>query len=91
MNYSISYYSETVRREIDSLPLTLRARYTVLTSRMILHGANLGEPHTQVFGDGLFELRLKGSEGMLGYFIAHCLAVVLSCCMALSRKPRKRR
>ncbi len=68
MNYSIRYYSEAVRRDIDELPLTLRARYAALTSRMILHGANLGEPHTQALGDGLFELRLKGTEGIARVF-----------------------
>lgn len=27
-------------------------------------GPNLGSPHTEPFGDGLFELRLKGAEGI---------------------------
>jgi len=27
-------------------------------------GANLGEPHTKALRDGLFELRLKGAEGI---------------------------
>jgi phage-related protein len=31
---------------------------------MIEFGANLGEPHTKAFGDGLFELRIKGAEGI---------------------------
>ena len=31
---------------------------------MIALGPNLGEPHTQAFGEGLFELRLKGAEGI---------------------------
>ena len=31
---------------------------------MIALGPNLGEPHTTAFGDGLFELRLKGAEGI---------------------------
>lgn len=35
---------------------------------MEVHGANLGEPHTQAVGDGLFELRLKGAEGIARVF-----------------------
>jgi phage-related protein len=35
---------------------------------MMVHGANLGEPHTKSLGDGLFELRLKGSEGIARVF-----------------------
>ena len=31
-------------------------------------GPNLGEPHTKAMGDGLFELRLKGAEGIARVF-----------------------
>ena len=31
---------------------------------MIALGPNLGEPHTKAFAEGLFELRLKGAEGI---------------------------
>ncbi len=50
------------------LPDTLAARYIVLTRRMLALGPNIGEPHTKAFGDGLFELRLKGAEGMARVF-----------------------
>lgn len=68
MSYVIDYYSESVRANIAALPATLRVRYVVLTSRMAEHGPNLGEPHTESFGDGLFELRLKGAEGIARVF-----------------------
>ena len=35
---------------------------------MISLGPNIGEPHTKAFGDGLFELRLKGAEGIARVF-----------------------
>ena len=28
------------------------------------HGANLGPPHTEAMGDGLFEIRAKAKEGI---------------------------
>lgn len=68
MDYTISYYSEEVQQQILNLPDTLAARYIVLTRRMIALGSNLGEPHTQPFGGGLFELRLKGAEGIARVF-----------------------
>lgn len=68
MDYTISYYSKDVRTQIIELPDTLAARYIVLTRRMIALGPNLGEPHTKAFGDGLFELRLKGAEGIARVF-----------------------
>ena len=64
MDYTISYYSDVVQAEILDLPDTLAARYIVLTRRMVVLGLNLGAPHTKAFGDGLFELRLKGAEGI---------------------------
>lgn len=64
MDYSIVYYSESVAEEILALPDTLAAKYVVLTRRIVAVGPNLGAPHTDAFGDGLFELRLKGQEGI---------------------------
>jgi hypothetical protein len=58
MDYTITYYSESVAAEILALPDTLAARYVVLTRRIVAVGPNLGAPHTEAFGDGLFELRL---------------------------------
>lgn len=68
MVYTITYYSEAVQAEILNLPDTLAARYIVLTRRMSVFGPNLGEPHTKAFGEGLFELRLKGAEGIARVF-----------------------
>lgn len=64
VDYAITYYSAAVQEEILALPDTLAARYIVLTRRMVALGPNFGEPHTKAFGDGLFELRLKGAEGI---------------------------
>ena len=51
-----------------NLPDTLQARYIGLTARMIEHGPNLGLPHTDSFGGDLFELRIKGAEGIARVF-----------------------
>ena len=69
MDYTIFYYSDVVQAEILDLPDTLAARYIVLTRRMVVLGSNLREPHTKAFGGGMFELRLKGAEGIArGFF-----------------------
>jgi phage-related protein len=68
VDYLIEYYDDSVQAEILALPDTLAARYIVLTRRMVALGPNLGEPHTKAFGEGLFELRLKGSEGIARVF-----------------------
>lgn len=61
MDYTIAYYSEEVQAACLSLPASLQARYIGLTQRM-------QEPHTKAFGGGLFELRLKGREGVARVF-----------------------
>jgi phage-related protein len=68
MNYTIDFYNENVLPDIMSLPETLAARFLSFADRMRIVGANLGEPHTKALSDGLFELRLKGSEGIARVF-----------------------
>ena len=68
MAYVIQYYSDDVQADIFGLPATLRARYIALSMRMEQYGPNLGKPHTEAFGDSLFELRMKGAEGIARVF-----------------------
>lgn len=69
MTYRVHYFSDDVQADILALPATLRARYIALSTRMEQYGPNLGKPHTEAFGDGLFELRMKGAEGIARMFL----------------------
>jgi phage-related protein len=64
MDWSIGYYSEKVQRTIDHWPIGIRAVYARITERMMLFGPNLGMPFTRSLGNGLFEIRAKGREGI---------------------------
>ena len=88
MDYTIEYYSEEVEDQIVALPDTLAARYVVLTRRMTVVGANPGPPHTDSFGDGLFELRLKGADGIARVFFCTLIGRRV---MMLNRSSRKLR
>lgn len=66
--YNITYYNNKVQQEIMALPKTLGAKYAGLTKLMLEHGSNLGAPYTKSMGNGLFELRLKGQEGIARVF-----------------------
>ena len=68
MQYTITYYNNALQADILALPAGLSARYLALADRMEDYGANLGEPHTKAFGNGLFELRLKSAEGIARVF-----------------------
>ena len=64
MSWNIEYYSQKLENEILGLPDGLLARYLHLTDLMIEFGSNLGMPHTKAIDSGLFELRVKGKEGI---------------------------
>lgn len=68
MAWSIHYHTEAVESFVRELPAGLLARYLRLTDMMLEFGANLGMPHTQAMSDGLFELRVKGREGIARVF-----------------------
>lgn len=68
MSWEIDYYSKDVENETLTLPASLLARYIRMTELMLKYGPNLGMPHTKAIGSGLFELRLKGKEGLARSF-----------------------
>ena len=93
MAYAIEYYSEDLQQAILDLPPTPLARYISLTDRMIDAGPNLGAPHTKAFGKGLFELRLKGAEGIARVFFCTRIGrriVILHCFVKKDQKTPKR-
>jgi len=69
--YSLEYFNAAVKAGIDAWPDGIRARYIALTLRMVEYGPNLGMPHTEALGGGLFEIRAKGREGIgRGFYCA---------------------
>ena len=93
MDWSIEYYSEAVEQFILQLPPGLLARYLRLTDLMLEFGPNLGMPHTRAMGEGLFELRVKGQEGIARVFyctIPRRRIVMLHTFIKKSQKTPKR-
>jgi phage-related protein len=68
VNWTITYYSESIQQEILSMSAGFLARYLRYTDRIEVFGPDLGMPHTRAMGDGLFELRLKAVEGIARVF-----------------------
>jgi phage-related protein len=63
-NWQITYYNARVQRDVWAMPAGIVADYLRLTEAMALYGADLRMPHSRAMGDGLFELRPKGPEGI---------------------------
>jgi phage-related protein len=89
MTYLIDFHGARVEAAVMSLPKTLLARFLALADRMEQHGPNLGEPHTKAMGDGLFEMRLKGAEGIARVFYCAVIGqriVLLHCFVKKDQK-----
>ena len=68
MRWTIDYYSETVRLEIEALPVGIRAAYARLTELLEEFGLDLCLPHARPMGKGFYELRPRGREGIARVF-----------------------
>jgi len=68
VNWAITYYSEALQQEILAMPAGFLGRYLRYADRMEVFGPDLGMPHTRAMGEGLFELRLKATEGIARVF-----------------------
>lgn len=93
MEWKIDYYSDDLQGVILELPASLLARYLKLVDLMKIEGPNLGEPLTKAMGDKLFELRLKGKEGIARVF--YCTRVgntifMLHCFVKKTQKTPKK-
>jgi phage-related protein len=64
ISWTISYYNERVKREIFALPAGILAAYLRLLGLIQEFGAGLRMPHSRAMGEGLFELRPRGEEGI---------------------------
>ena len=63
MIWKVDFYGDVEERILD-MPPKIQARIIKLLELMEKHGANLGSPHTESMGDGLFEIRAKAQEGI---------------------------
>jgi phage-related protein len=71
MTYSVEYFNERVLAEIEGWPDGLLADYARLVELLMEFGPDLRMPRSRALGNGLFELRPRGREGigrvMYGY------------------------
>lgn len=64
MTYKVEYYNARVLAEIEAWPVDILADYARLVELLMEHGPNLRMPHSKAMGEGLFELRPRGKEGI---------------------------
>lgn len=64
MPWTITFYSPKVERETLALPPGILASFLRITELIEEFGPDLGRPQTAPLGEGLFEIRAKGREGV---------------------------
>ena len=62
--WSINYFNARVQQDIESWPVGIYADFLRLVRLMGVHGADLRMPHSRAMGQGLFELRCRGQDGI---------------------------
>jgi phage-related protein len=72
MPWAVVFVDSKLEAELLRLQPGFVARFIRYAERMEIYGPDLGMPHTRPLGDGLFELRLKGPEGIVRVF--HCVS-----------------
>lgn len=71
MAWEYLYYDDQVQAEIEGMDAEHLARLAHIRALIEIDGPNLGKPHTDSFGDGLFEMRLKGADAIARVFFCY--------------------
>ena len=66
--FEVITLNEKVDKQIEDLPTTIRVKMLQNMELLSEFGNELREPFSKGFGDGLFELRTKGKEGIARAF-----------------------
>ncbi len=64
MKWKITYFNEDIQKTLLKWPKGLLAKYLRIIELITISGANLGLPFTKAMGNGLFEIRVKATEGI---------------------------
>jgi phage-related protein len=64
MNFKILFFATSVQALIEKWPVGIYASFVRIAEQMAVSGPNLGMPYTKAMGEGLFEIRARGSEGI---------------------------
>ncbi len=64
MSWKITFINQKVETEVLTFPAGILANFLHILEMIEEFGPFLGKPHTAPMGNGLFEIRAKGKEGI---------------------------
>jgi phage-related protein len=93
MPYEIAYFNERVQAEIEAWPVGILADYTRIVELLMEFGPGLGMPYSSPLGEGLFELRPRGREGigraLYCYVVGQRIVVLHAFVKKTQKTPRR--
>jgi phage-related protein len=93
MRWTVELLDKRVERELDELPVDMRARFRRIVELLQESGVEAARaPHVRPLGRGLYEMRMNGRDGIgrAVYVHAHgpCLVVVLVFVKKTQKTPK---
>ncbi|WP_261843486.1 type II toxin-antitoxin system RelE/ParE family toxin [Aliamphritea ceti] len=88
MTWNVDFYDGVAEAILD-MPPKIQARMLKLLEMIEKHGANLGPPHTESMGNGLFEIRAKAKEGIGRSFFCYMEGTNIQVLHAFVKKTKK--
>ena len=65
MTWTVETLNDTVDSELSALPKDMQARFVWISNLISEHGLhNVGQPYVKYLEQGLWEIRLKGRDGI---------------------------
>ncbi len=64
MKYTIEFFHQKVKAEIESWPVGILADFSRIIELLFDFGPQINMPHSKAMSGGLFELRPRGREGI---------------------------
>lgn len=89
MNWIIEYYSRSVHEYVETMPVGIKASYDQIIRLLEELGPNLRLPYSRAMGNGLFEFRPKGKEGIARIFYCRSVGSRIIILHAFIKKTKK--
>ncbi|NTU52271.1 MAG: type II toxin-antitoxin system RelE/ParE family toxin [Chlorobiaceae bacterium] len=89
MNHEIEYFHPSIEADIEKWPASIKADYRHISLLLMEHGPQVRMPHTKAMGDGLFEMRPHGRDGIGRAFYCHVKGKKIIIVHAIIKKTQK--
>ena len=90
VTWSVEILDKRVEAELEALPRDVRARFQRIVELLEEGGIDAArEPHVKSLGRGLFEMRMKGKDGIARAIYVHAVKDRLVVVLAFVKKTAK--